>query len=47
LDAEERAAIAAQARIRTFEAGETVFNLGSPGDGAMDFVIICRLQSQF
>jgi len=35
LDAEERAAIAAQARIRTFEAGETVFNLGSPGDHMM------------
>jgi CRP-like cAMP-binding protein len=35
LDAEERAAIAAQARIRTFEANETVFNLGSPGDHMM------------
>ena len=35
LDAEERAAIAAQARIRSFEAGETVFNLGSPGDHMM------------
>jgi CRP-like cAMP-binding protein len=35
LSAEERAAIAAQARIRTFEAGETVFNLGSPGDHMM------------
>jgi CRP-like cAMP-binding protein len=35
LSAEERAAIAAQARIRTFRAGETVFNLGSPGDYMM------------
>jgi len=35
LEAEERAAIAVQARIRTFEAGETVFNLGSPGDHMM------------
>ena len=35
LSAEERAAIAAQARIRTFGAGETVFNLGSPGDYMM------------
>jgi CRP/FNR family transcriptional regulator, cyclic AMP receptor protein len=35
LSAEERAAIAAQARIRTFNAGETVFNLGSPGDYMM------------
>jgi CRP/FNR family transcriptional regulator, cyclic AMP receptor protein len=35
LEAEERAAIAAQARIRTFEAGETVFNLGSPGEHMM------------
>ena len=35
LSAEERAAIAAQARIRNFEAGETVFNLGSPGDHMM------------
>jgi CRP/FNR family transcriptional regulator, cyclic AMP receptor protein len=35
LSAEERAAIAAQARIRTFNAGETVFNLGSPGDHMM------------
>ena len=35
LSAEERAAIAAQARIRTFGAGETVFNLGSPGDHMM------------
>ena len=35
LSAEERAAIAAQARIRTFKAGETVFNLGSPGDYMM------------
>jgi CRP-like cAMP-binding protein len=32
---ESDAAIAAQARIRTFEAGETVFNLGSPGDHMM------------
>jgi len=35
LSAEERAAIAAQARIRTFKTGETVFNLGSPGDYMM------------
>jgi CRP/FNR family transcriptional regulator, cyclic AMP receptor protein len=35
LSAEERAAIAAQARIRTFNAGETFFNLGSPGDHMM------------
>ena len=35
LSTEERAAIVAGARIRTFEAGETVFTLGSPGDHMM------------
>jgi CRP/FNR family transcriptional regulator, cyclic AMP receptor protein len=35
LSAEERAAVAAQARIRTFNAGEIIFNLGSPGDHMM------------
>jgi CRP-like cAMP-binding protein len=32
LSAEEREAIAARARIRTFNAGETIFSIGSPGD---------------
>lgn len=35
LRAEEREAIAARARIRTFDAGETVFTMGSPGDYMM------------
>jgi CRP/FNR family cyclic AMP-dependent transcriptional regulator len=35
LSREERAAIAAHARIRTLEAGETVFSIGSPGDQMM------------
>jgi CRP/FNR family cyclic AMP-dependent transcriptional regulator len=35
LSAEERAAIVARARIRTFHAGETVFTIGSPGDQMM------------
>ena len=32
LSADERAAIAALSRIRTFNAGETVFAMGDPGD---------------
>src|SRR5438046_9427634 len=32
LSTEERAAIVARARMRTFNAGETVFTIGSPGD---------------
>ena len=32
LSADERAAIAARARIRTFNAGETIFAMGAPGD---------------
>jgi len=35
LSAEERAAIVARARIRTFNAGETIFTIGSPGDQMM------------
>jgi CRP/FNR family cyclic AMP-dependent transcriptional regulator len=35
LSAEEREAIVARARIRTFSAGEIVFNIGSPGDYMM------------
>jgi CRP/FNR family cyclic AMP-dependent transcriptional regulator len=35
LSSEERAAIVARARIRTFNAGETVFIIGSPGDQMM------------
>jgi CRP/FNR family cyclic AMP-dependent transcriptional regulator len=35
LSTEERAAIVARARIRTFSAGETVFSIGSPGDQMM------------
>jgi CRP-like cAMP-binding protein len=35
LSTEERAVIVAQARIRTFNAGETVFTIGSPGDQMM------------
>jgi CRP/FNR family cyclic AMP-dependent transcriptional regulator len=35
LSASERSAIAARARIRTFEAGETIFTIGSPGDQMM------------
>jgi CRP-like cAMP-binding protein len=35
LSADERAAIVALARIRTFDAGETVFGIGSPGDQMM------------
>jgi CRP-like cAMP-binding protein len=35
LSADERAAIAARARVRTFNAGETIFAMGSPGDQMM------------
>jgi len=35
LSADERAAVVALARIRTFNAGETVFGIGSPGDQMM------------
>src|SRR5688572_19213122 len=35
LSASERSAIAARARIRTFDAGETIFAIGSPGDQMM------------
>ena len=35
LSAEERAAIVARARIRSFNAGETIFTIGSPGDQMM------------
>src|SRR6266849_720284 len=35
LSTDERAAIAARARIRTYNAGETVFSIGSPGDQMM------------
>ena len=35
LSAEERAAIAARARIRTVAPGETLFTIGSPGDHMM------------
>jgi CRP/FNR family transcriptional regulator, cyclic AMP receptor protein len=35
LSAEERAAVIALARIRTFSAGETIFIIGSPGDQMM------------
>jgi len=35
LSRDERAAIAARARIRTYRAGETVFTMGSPGDQMM------------
>jgi len=35
LSASERSAIAARARIRTFEAGDTIFTIGSPGDQMM------------
>jgi CRP/FNR family transcriptional regulator, cyclic AMP receptor protein len=35
LSAAERAAIAARARIRAFEAGETIFAIGAPGDQMM------------
>jgi CRP-like cAMP-binding protein len=35
LNPDERSAIAARARIRTYSAGETVFTMGSPGDQMM------------
>jgi CRP-like cAMP-binding protein len=35
MSADERAAVVALARIRTFNAGETVFAIGSPGDQMM------------
>src|SRR5271165_3381021 len=35
LSAQERAAIAARARIRTVRSGETVFAMGAPGDHMM------------
>jgi CRP-like cAMP-binding protein len=35
LSPDERAAISARARIRTYNAGETVFTIGSPGDQMM------------
>src|SRR5262249_7726314 len=35
LSAEKRAAVVAFARIRTFKAGKTVFDIGSPGDQMM------------
>jgi len=35
LSADERAAVVALARIRTFNAGETIFSIGSPGDQMM------------
>src|SRR6516165_6815297 len=35
LSPDERAAISARARIRTYNAGETVFAIGSPGDQMM------------
>ena len=35
LSPDERAAISASARIRTYNAGETVFSIGSPGDQMM------------
>jgi CRP/FNR family cyclic AMP-dependent transcriptional regulator len=35
LSTDERAAISAQARIQTYNAGETVFAMGSPGDQMM------------
>ena len=38
LSADERAAIVARARIRTFHAGETVFQMGSPGDQMMALI---------
>ena len=38
LSADERAAIVARARIRTFHAGETVFQMGSPGDLMMALI---------
>jgi CRP/FNR family cyclic AMP-dependent transcriptional regulator len=38
LNPDERAAIVARARIRTFHAGETVFQMGSPGDQMMALI---------
>src|SRR6266436_8067557 len=35
LSADERAAVVALARIRTFNAGETIFSIGSPGEQMM------------
>src|SRR5260370_17440123 len=35
VSADERAAVVALARIRTFNAGETIFSIGSPGDQMM------------
>ena len=35
LNADERTAVVAQARIRTVNAGETVFAMGAPGDQMM------------
>jgi CRP-like cAMP-binding protein len=35
LSTDERAAISSRARIRTYNAGETVFSMGSPGDHMM------------
>jgi len=35
LSADERAAISARARLRTYKAGETVFAMGSPGNQMM------------
>src|SRR5258708_39451531 len=39
LSAGERAAVVALARIRTFNAGETIFSIGSPGDQMMALLI--------
>jgi CRP-like cAMP-binding protein len=38
LSPDERAAISARARIRTYKAGETVFAMGSPGDQLMALI---------
>ena len=35
LSAEERAGLAARARVRVFDPGETIFTIGSPGDQLM------------
>lgn len=35
LSADERAALAARARIRVFDSGETIFTIGSPGNQLM------------
>ena len=48
LSPDERAAIVARARIRTFHAGEPIFRMGSPGDQMMALISgIIRISVRF